>query len=174
MSASRITAIIFGALMSGLVAFGAVAATLVGSGRVAPMLAAAPASPGEASAGTAPDAPARDWATGAALAAGLSPVQVMAIVAVSLTLAAVPTAFFLRARMLLRLATPAQARWHAAHIAAGAVLEGTGLVSCVFALVTGQLAFLGGAALMLVSMAALFPTPARAEQWMEEESRLNP
>lgn len=175
MSPQRVTAIVFGALMSGLVAFAAVAAALVSSGKVAPAMAApAAAAPADAAAAPAGGSSGSAVPGAPALAAGLSPVQVMAIVAVSLTLAAVPVAFVLRARMLLQSATPAQSRWHAAHIVAGAVLEGTGLVSCVFALVTGQLVFLGGAALMLVSMAALFPTPARAELWMEQESQLNP
>lgn len=175
MTAQRITAIIFGALMSGLVAFSAIAAALVSSGTMAPAIKGAdaavqPDAAAGASAGsTGSTAPAALAPTGR-----LSKVQVLAIVAVSLTLAAVPVAFLLRARLLLRSATPAHMRWQAAHIAAGAVLEGVGFASAVFALLTGQLAFLAGAALMLVSMAVLFPTPGRAELWMAEESQLHP
>jgi hypothetical protein len=157
MSGSRITAIIFGALMMGVASFAVVVAVLVSTGTVVMS--------------TGPTAP-PDGASG--LAAGLGPVQMMAIIASLAVLSAVPVAFALRARILARSATPATARWQQAHIVAGAILEGAGLLCCVFALVTGHLAFLAGAGLMVIAMAALFPTPARADLWAAEVADLSP
>ena len=153
MNGSKVTAIIFGALMMGVMSFAAVVAVLVSTGTVKPSI-----------------APPAD----AGVQAGLPLLQLMAIIAVMATLSALPLSFVLRAKVLARAATPATARWHQAHIIAGAVLEGAGLLCCVFALVTGHLAFLAGAGLMLAAMGVLFPTPSRAELWAAEVADLRP
>ncbi|MBU3729350.1 MAG: hypothetical protein FGM37_08915 [Phycisphaerales bacterium] len=153
MNGYRVTAIVFGALMMGVVTFAAVAAVVVSTGAMKPAV-TAPANP---------DAQ-----------AGLGPVQVLAIVAVLAVLSAVPMAFVMRARTLANASTPATARWNTAHIIAGAILEGAGLMCCAFALVTGHLEFLAGAGLMLAAMGVLFPTPARAELWAAEVADLRP
>ena len=153
MSGSRVTAIIFGALMMGVLSFAVVVAALVGSGTVKPAI-----PPPET----------------AVAQAGIPLLQLLAIIAALTTLAAIPLAFALRARTLARAGAPVQASWHMAHIIAGAILEGAGLMCCVFALVTGNLAFLAGAGLMLAAMGVLFPTPARAELWAAESADLRP
>lgn len=153
MSGYRLTAIVFGALMMGVMSFAAIVAVLVATGTVKPAIA-----PQEA----------------AGAQAGIPPLQLLAIVAALTTMSAVPLAFVLRARTLAREGAPAQANWHLAHIIAGAILEGAGLMCCVFALVTGNLAFLAGVGLMLAAMGVLFPTPARAELWAAEVADLRP
>jgi hypothetical protein len=153
MSSSRTTAIMFGALMMGILSFAAVVGALIGAGIMKPAMAPPPNADAQA---------------------GIPPIQLMAIVAAVAVLSAVPLAFALRARMLANTSTPATARWNTAHIIAGAILEGAGLMCCAFALVTGHLAFLAGAGLMLVAMGVLFPTPARAELWAAEVADLRP
>jgi hypothetical protein len=153
MNGYKVTAVVFGALMMGVVTFAAVAAVMVSTGAMKPAI-------------TPPADPAAQ--------AGLAPFQVMAIVAALVVLSAIPLAFVLRARTLANASTPVTARWNTAHIIAGAILEGAGLMCCVFALVTGHLAFLAGAGLMLAAMGVLFPTPARAELWAAEVADLRP
>lgn len=153
MNGYRITTIIFGALMMGVMSFAVIVAVLVATGTVKPAI----APPADAGA-----------------QAGIALPQMLAIVAALATMSAIPLAFVLRARALARAGTAATARWHMAHIVAGAILEGAGLLCCVFALVTGNLAFLAGAGLMLAAMGVLFPTPARAELWAAEVADLRP
>jgi hypothetical protein len=153
MNGYKVTALVFGALMMGVTSFAVIVAVLVGTGTVTPAI-------------TPP--------ANAGAQAGLPLPQLLAIIAALSTLSAVPLAFVLRARTLANASTPATARWNTAHIIAGAILEGAGLMCCVFALVTGHLAFLAGAGLMLAAMGVLFPTPARAELWAAEVADLRP
>jgi len=153
MNAYRITTFIFGALMMGVTSFAVIVAFLVATGTVKPAIA---------------------QPVDAAAQAGIPPLQLMAIIAALSTLSAIPLAFVLRARTLARAGSPAEANWRMAHIIAGAILEGAGLLCCVFALITGNLAFLAGTGLMLAAMGVLFPTPARAELWAAEVADLRP
>lgn len=153
MNGSRITAIVFGALMMGVMSFAVTVAVLVATGTVKPALAPTESPTAQA---------------------GIPLLQLLAIIAALTTMSAIPLAFVLRARTLARAGAAVQANWHMAHIIAGAILEGAGLMCCVFALVTGNLAFLAGAGLMLAAMGVLFPTPARAELWAAEVADLRP
>ena len=153
MSGYRVTAIVFGALMMGVLSFAVVVTVLVASGTVKPAI-------------TPPET--------ASAQAGMPLLQLLAIIASLTTLSAIPLAFVLRARTLARTGAAAHTNWHVAHIIAGAILEGAGLMCCVFALVTGNLAFLAGVGLMLAAMGVLFPTPARAELWAAEAADLRP
>ncbi len=153
MTGYRVTTVLFGALMMGVMSFAAVVAVLVATGAVKPAI----TPPADAGA-----------------QAGMPLPQLLAIIAALTTLSAIPLAFVLRARTLARTGTAAEASWRMAHIIAGAILEGAGLLCCVFALITGNLAFLAGTGLMLAAMGVLFPTPARAELWAAEVADLRP
>lgn len=153
MNAYRITTFIFGALMMGVMSFAVIVAVLVATGTVKPAI-TPPATAGAQ--------------------AGIPLLQLLAIIAALSTLSAIPLAFVLRARTLARAGSAAEANWRMAHIMAGAILEGAGLMCCAFALVTGNLAFLAGTGLMLAAMGVLFPTPARAELWAAEAADLRP
>jgi hypothetical protein len=153
MNAYRVTTFIFGALMMGVTSFAVIVAVLVATGTVKPAI-------------TPP--------VDAGAQAGIPVLQLLAIIAALSTLSAIPLAFVLRARTLARAGTAAEASWRMAHIIAGAILEGAGLLCCVFALITGNLAFLAGTGLMLAAMGVLFPTPARAELWAAEVADLRP